>query len=209
MSEAEQRLKEATLANSDPDRDAAPAGRDGSSGAAFTVGGYNTFWMDRGTGALLVNGKFRTSIIVEPGNGQLPELTPQAMAQAAKFRALKNDGTAWWLEEEGLGPYDNMEQRNTAERCLLSFSGAAPSMPSLYNNFKREVQTKFTNRHTMHNSPYATSCAGADLEKKTLSPLMTALAATNKQYDPTYPTNGHEHLRLTLASFVHYANRVV
>ena len=41
LSEAEQRLKEATLANSDPDRDAPPAGGDGSSDAfADPVAGY-------------------------------------------------------------------------------------------------------------------------------------------------------------------------
>ena len=33
-----------------------------------------------------------------------------------------------------------MEIRNNAERCLLGFSGATPSYPSLYNNFKTIVQ---------------------------------------------------------------------
>ena len=35
-----------------------------------------------------------------------------------------------------------METRGTAERCLLGFTGAAPTFPSLYNNFKRIVQTE-------------------------------------------------------------------
>jgi hypothetical protein len=35
-----------------------------------------------------------------------------------------------------------MEQRGTAERCLLGFTGVAPTFPSLYNNFKRIVQTE-------------------------------------------------------------------
>ena len=52
-----------------------------------------------------------------------------------------NEGKAWWLDQDGPGPYDNMEQRDNAERCLMGFSGAAPSIPSLYNNFKRIVQT--------------------------------------------------------------------
>ena len=53
-----------------------------------------------------------------------------------------NDGTAYWIDQEGPGPYDNMEQRGNAERCLLGFSGAVPTYPSLYNNFKRIVQTE-------------------------------------------------------------------
>ena len=138
-----ERLAEANAA-SDPDREAPPDGVDGSPGAAGNVGGYNAFWIDRGTDALVVDGKFRTSIIVDPPNGQFPPMTPAAQAtQAKRFRSFrrKNEGVAWWLEEEGPGPYDNMEQRNSAERCLMSFSGATPSIPSLYNNFKRIVQT--------------------------------------------------------------------
>ena len=48
---------------SDPDREAPPEGGDGSPGAAGNVGGYNSFWLDRGTEAFAVDGKFRTSII--------------------------------------------------------------------------------------------------------------------------------------------------
>ena len=130
---------------SDPDREAPPVGGDGSPGAAGNVGGYNTFWVDRGDGALDVDGKFRTSILVDPKNGQMPPMT-QAASQArrerfASFRR-ENDGTAWWLENDGPGPYDDIEQRPAAERCLLGFSGATPSFPSLYNNFKRIVQTE-------------------------------------------------------------------
>jgi len=143
LSQQEQALIAQSLAVSDPDRDAPPVGGDGSAGAAGNVGGYNTFWIDRGTEALSVDGKFRTSIIVEPGNGQFPAMTPAGQMRMAKLFAgrRKNEGRAWWVEEGGVGPYDNMEQRNAAERCLMSFSGAVPSIPSLYNNFKRVVQT--------------------------------------------------------------------
>ena len=144
LSEEEKKnLAEANKA-SDPNREAPPSGGDGSPGAAGNVGGYNAFWIDRGDSPLLVDGKFRTSIIVEPKDGQFPQLTPAGQMRMAKlfgsFRR-KNEGVAWWLDQEGPGPYDNMEQRNGAERCLTSFSGATPSIPSLYNNFKRIVQT--------------------------------------------------------------------
>jgi len=46
---------------SDPDREAPPEGGDGSPGAAGNVGGYNSFWLDRGTEAFAVDGRFRTS----------------------------------------------------------------------------------------------------------------------------------------------------
>ena len=129
---------------SDPNREAPPDGGDGSPGAAGNVGGYNNFWLDVGTDTFSVGGKFRTSIIVEPKNGRMPSMTDMGTARLAKLFAgfrRENDGTAWWLDQEGPGPYDNMEQRHTAERCLLGFTGAAPTFPSAYNNFKRIVQT--------------------------------------------------------------------
>jgi hypothetical protein len=129
---------------SDPNREAPPDGGDGSPGAAGNVGGYNTFWIDRGNDAFAVDGKFRTSILIDPKNGQMPPMTPEAQkrltARFGEFRR-ENDGTAWWLENDGPGPYDDMEVRNSAERCLLGFTGTAPTFPSLYNNFKRIVQT--------------------------------------------------------------------
>jgi hypothetical protein len=147
--EAIEKIEQARVAQrsqtSDPDRDAPPEGGDGSAGAAGNVGGYNYFWIDRGTESFTVGGKFRTSIIVEPKNGRIPALTQAASAKRAKRIAgarRPNDGTAYWLDEDGPGPYDNMEQRPNAERCLLGFTGTAPTLPSGYNNFKRIVQTE-------------------------------------------------------------------
>ena len=141
----EERLRvEKAAQSSDGNREAPPPGGDGSPGPAGNVGGYNDFWIDRGTEAFTVDGKFRTSILIDPKNGQFPQMTPggqKIMAQLFSFFARPNDGTAWWLDKEGPGPYDNMEQRHSAERCLLGFSGAAPPIPSFYNNFKRIVQT--------------------------------------------------------------------
>lgn len=134
---------------SDPNRSAPPQGGDGSEGAAGNVGGYNTVWVDRGTGSYLINGKFRTSIITDPKNGRLPPMTPAAMKVAmARGRFNRpNDGKAWWITENvSPGPYDDPELRPTAERCLLAFGSSAgpPMLPVLYNNLKRIVQTKDT-----------------------------------------------------------------
>jgi hypothetical protein len=142
---AERTLMAQRDAASNPEREAPPDGGDGSEGASGNVGGYNAFWIDRGADAVTVDGKFRTSILIDPKNGQMPPMTPEAQKRMAsrmgEFRR-QNDGTAWWLENEGQpGPYDDMEVRNSAERCLLGFTGVAPTFPSLYNNFKRIVQT--------------------------------------------------------------------
>ena len=111
---------------------------------AGNVGGYNDFWTDRGTEVFDVDGKFRTSIIVDPKNGQFPPMQEAAIERLVQRRKLRrpNDGTAWWLDVEGAGPYDGPENLGIAERCILGFTGAAPTYPSLYNNFKRIVQSE-------------------------------------------------------------------
>ena len=134
----------------DGDRAAPPVGGDGSGGAAGNVGGYNTFWIDRGDAAFRIDGLVRTSIITDPPNGRQPPLTEGARAaRAARARfARPNDGTAWWLEDglDAPGPYDHPEQRPHAERCLMGFGSTAgpPMLPVLYNNVKRIVQTDDT-----------------------------------------------------------------
>ena len=129
---------------SDPNREAPPEGGDGSPGAAGNVGGYNSFWLDRGTDTFAVDGKFRTSIIIDPPNGRIPETTEAAKARFAERSKLRrpNDGSAWWLELDGPGPYDGPESLPISERCLLGFTGATPTFPSGYNNYKRVVQTE-------------------------------------------------------------------
>ena len=133
---------------SDPNREAPPAGGDGSPGAAGNVGGYNTFWIDRGNEAYQIDGQWRTSIIVDPTNGRQPPLTDAARERIAARRGLArpNAGTAWWMIENGPdapGPYDDPEIRPLAERCLLGFGSTCgpPMLPVLYNNLKRIVQT--------------------------------------------------------------------
>ena len=134
----------------DGNREAPPAGGDGSGGAAGNVGGYNTFWIDRGNDGFMVDGEYRTSIIIDPANGRQPPRTEEwraaAAARAGSFR--ENTGTAWWIEDDldAPGPYDNPEDRPHAERCLMGFGSTAgpPMLSVLYNNMKRIVQTEDT-----------------------------------------------------------------
>ena len=129
-----------------PEGGAAPVGVDDSQRenlGAGNVGGYNFFWIDRGSEVALVDGKFRTSIIVDPPNGRMPAPTEAGIKRFQAQRALRkpNDGTAWWVGIDGPGPYDGPESLGISERCIVGFTGAAPTFPSLYNNYKRIVQT--------------------------------------------------------------------
>ena len=105
---------------SDPNRNAPPAGGDGSEGAAGNVGGYNSLWVDNGTGAFKIDGKWRTSIITDPQNGRMPAMTPEAAKRAAARGRLArpNRGDAYWIKE-GItpGPFDDPEMRPLGERC--------------------------------------------------------------------------------------------
>ena len=142
-------VREAGGKASDPNRQAPPKGGDGSTGGAGNVGGYNNVWVDNGASAFQVRGKWRTSIITDPANGQMPELTPEGKRRAAEraVYARPNRGDAFWVAENLFpGPYDDPELRPAAERCLLAFGsgGGPPMLPVLYNNLKQIVQTKDT-----------------------------------------------------------------
>ena len=69
------------------DRFAPPKGGDGSIGPAGGVGGYNTFWLDPGSSYTIVNGEKRTSIVVEPADGRVPPLIPEARQRALARQA--------------------------------------------------------------------------------------------------------------------------
>ena len=137
---------------SDPDREAPPEGGveiyvPEFSGAAGKVGGYNAFYVDLGDETFEIDGKYRTSILVDPPSGQFPPLTDAAKQRMAKQAANfhENTGTAWWIDRPE-GPYDHPESRPLAERCLLGFGSVSgpPMLPVMYNNMKRIVQTEDT-----------------------------------------------------------------
>jgi hypothetical protein len=137
--EAATRMEQAIVARrdklnepSDPDRPAPPQGGDGSTGAAGNVGGYNNFWLDPGDRVAIVDGQRRSSLIIDPPDGRLPALTPEArQRQQARLKMMA-----------GRGQYDHPEYRPLAERCLLSFGPTTPLVPNyFYNNNLQIVQT--------------------------------------------------------------------
>ena len=125
---------ERSLEPSDPNRLAPPVGGDGSTGAAGGVGGYNYFWIDGGDRVAVFNGEPRSSLIVDPPNGRIPDRTPEARErQRARFASGRPSG-----------PYDNPENRPLAERCIMSFGSNAgpPMLPNyFYNNNYTIAQT--------------------------------------------------------------------
>ena len=134
------------LEASDPNRGAPVlGGSETKTGGGGGTGGYNSFWVDPGSDVFEIDGRFRTSIVYDPPNGRQPAMTERGQAKrAANFTSFSyvNDGTPSWLDKEGRGPFDGPEDQALAERCILGFSAGPPSIPGLYNNFKRIVQTE-------------------------------------------------------------------
>jgi hypothetical protein len=129
---------------SDGNRQAPPVGGDGSTGAAGNVGGYNNFWVDPGDTYNKVDGQFRTSIIVDPPDGRIPQTLPEAVKRnQARLRATPTSDAPENVETRAPGAYDNPEQRPLGERCIMGFGSVSgpPMLSVLYNNFKQIVQT--------------------------------------------------------------------
>ena len=98
--------------------------RDG--GAQTDVGrSYNEFWRDRGNDLA----DRRTSLIIDPTDGRIPALTPEAQKRV--------DATRAWMQEHST---DGPEGRSLAERCIQWTTSGPPMLPGPYNNDTQFVQ---------------------------------------------------------------------
>ena len=86
-------------------------------------------WWDPGT-RFLTNG--RTSLIVDPSDGRIPALTPEAQQRAAARTEARR----------ARGPADGPEDRALNERCLNWSVAGPPMLPGVYNNNVQIVQTR-------------------------------------------------------------------
>ena len=130
------------------DRAAPPKGGDGSKGAAGNVGGYNTFWLDPGSSYTIVDGQKRTSLVIDPPDGRVPQMKPAARQRNLALIARPTSDTQESTDpglETAPGAYDDPERRPLGERCLLGFGSTSgpPALPNyFYNNLHQIVQTK-------------------------------------------------------------------
>ena len=95
--------------------------------AGGNVGGYNNFWMDQGTNVI---GTRRTSLIIDPPNGRLPEVT-----EAGRARARANRGS---FSSEIPASYTDL---SNSDRCLMGFNAGPPITPAAYNQNVQLFQT--------------------------------------------------------------------
>jgi hypothetical protein len=141
------------------DRGAPPVGGDTSTPKSYlefleragggVVGGYNNFWLAGGTRVITVNGEKRSSIVVDPADGRIPPMKPEARQRRQALLAGAVDPSASEASAASgpPGAFDGPELRPLAERCLLGFGSTSgpPTLPNyFYNNLKQIVQTPST-----------------------------------------------------------------
>ena len=95
------------------------------------VGNYDLFWTDRGMTIPDIYGEYRTSILIDPPDGQMPGYTEEFRQRQAEARS------------NAPGSFDGPEGRGVGERCLLSFgsSSGPPMLPVMYNSHYQIVQS--------------------------------------------------------------------
>jgi hypothetical protein len=91
--------------------------------------GYNYLFWDAGTKLARIDGRGLTSLIIDPPDGRMPALTPEAQKREAARR----------VERAKHGPFDSWLDLNLAERCITR---ASPKLPGGYNNNVQIVQTR-------------------------------------------------------------------
>jgi len=124
-------FEKTTLANRDNDRRDDDPSRtrpvvNGSVATADVARAYNQFWWDYGT---KIVGTKRTSLVVDPPDGRIPALTPDAQKRVAA-RLEAGDRPA-------VGP----EDRGLSERCINWGTAGPPMRPGAYNNNFQMVQS--------------------------------------------------------------------
>lgn len=108
--------------------DAAPTTTQTAPAAGRDPGGYNLFWIDRGSKVGVVKGQARSSWIVDPPNGRMP-VSDDGRARIRAILAKRSE--------------DGPEGMNPADRCLIGSrgSGGPPMLNNIYNNTYQIVQT--------------------------------------------------------------------
>ena len=93
---------------------------------ADIVGNYNQFWFDRGTTVVATR---RTSRIVDPSDGRLPPLTPEAERRSTSLEARRVTQAG-----RGVVPPVSWEDLSPGSRCIHHGKAGPPINPGAYNN---------------------------------------------------------------------------
>ena len=89
---------------------------------------YNDVWWDRGTKVVATK---RTSLVIEPPDGRIPPLTPEAQTrEAARAERVRRQ---WGPEDFDLN-----------DRCIVGFNSGPPIIPDAYNNNIQIFQSRDT-----------------------------------------------------------------
>ena len=99
-------------------------------------GFYNNFWLDRGT--TIVDTR-RTSLVVDPPDGRIPPLVPEAAERQAALRAAR-EGVASHEPTPG-GWVEDLGANGLQLRCITGFNSGPPMTPGGYNNNVQIFQT--------------------------------------------------------------------
>ncbi len=100
--------------------------RRGGNPEADVAGAYNNFWFERGTKVVPTR---RTSLVVDPPDGRVPPLTPEAQKAAAALAEVRRRAPT--------GP----EDMGLPDRCILWPTAGPPMLPGGYNNNYQILQT--------------------------------------------------------------------
>ena len=154
MVQYEEQRNQRDLEPVDPNRSAPPVGGDTSPTKSYleglfragggAVGGYNLVWISPGERPVTIDGRSRTSLVVDPANGRVPPMTQEARQRREALATRARPDAA---ESAAGGPrsqYDAADSRPLAERCILGFGSTSgpPTLPNyFYNNLKLIVQT--------------------------------------------------------------------
>jgi hypothetical protein len=99
---------------------------DGGRPVSIEGGAYNVLFYDNGRELTRVGGQKRTSIVVDPPDGHVPPMLPEARARLARRRTIIP------------GDYKSLSNDT---RCLVGNTPSVPLVPAAYNNNVEIVQT--------------------------------------------------------------------
>ncbi|MEX0619219.1 MAG: hypothetical protein WDZ76_09080 [Pseudohongiellaceae bacterium] len=133
---AREQAQAAAVARAQAEQAATAADR-GAPPVSDNPGGYDDFWVESAG----IGDERRTSHIVYPLNGQLPERVEGAPVQRGGLGPDIPGERPVRYTVGGISK-DGPEDRGLSERCIVGFNSGPPFVPSLYNNNLQIFQNK-------------------------------------------------------------------